>query len=174
MRKLIVLLSMLTLVGCGSPTTAIKGEILNCAGIEVVSNPSKEFPTQCLDGSAGVNVSAIKGPAIINVWGSWCDPCREELPFFVEFNEDKDERITLIGIDVEEKNAQAGRAFAIAEGMSWPNLFDADGSTRKYFGMGVPVTWFVDSNGRVVHKKIGPVKSAAELHQLANKYLGVS
>lgn len=174
MRKLSFLLPLLVLVACGTSPAVIPGEVINCESISVISNPKKEFPTQCLDGSAGVNVAAIKGPAIINVWGSWCDPCREELPHFIEFFENKDERITLIGIDVEEKNSAAGRKFAIAQGMRWPNLFDEDGSTRKYFGMGVPVTWFVDSDGRVVHKKIGPVKSVDELHDLAQKYLGVS
>lgn len=174
MRKLISVLPLFLLVACGSPTQSAQGEVINCESIKVVSNPSKDFPTQCLDGSTGVNVAAIKGPAIINVWGSWCDPCREELPYFIEFNENKDERLTLVGIDVEEKSLEAGRNFAIAQGMRWPNLFDETGSTRKYFGMGVPVTWFIDSNGRVVHKKIGPVKSADELHELSQKYLGVS
>jgi cytochrome c biogenesis protein CcmG/thiol:disulfide interchange protein DsbE len=125
-----------------------------------------------LDGLDGVNVAAIKGPAIVNVWGSWCAPCKKEMPYFEEFYATKDPNIQLIGVDVEEKRIEDGRMFARTHGVKWPNLYDSDGRTRQYFGMGVPVTWFINENGEVVHKKIGPVKSAEEIRLLAFQYLG--
>ena len=57
--------------------------------------------------------------------------------------------------------------------MTWPNLFDADGLSRAYFGMGVPVTWFIAENGRVAYKKIGVIKNEIELISLTSTYLGV-
>jgi hypothetical protein len=57
--------------------------------------------------------------------------------------------------------------------MTWPILYDASGSTRSQFGMGVPVTWFVDASGTVVHKKYGPFESVEEIQLSVIKYLGV-
>jgi len=161
------------LTSCSEETPLITGEVVACNQIELIANPQEELNAICLDGSTGANIAAIKGPAIINVWGSWCDPCVEELPHFNEYFQSKDPRIQLIGVDVEEKNIEDGRNFARSHGIIWPNLYDEDGSTRKYFGMGVPVTWFIDSDGDVLYKKIGPIKSVEELRTLSLKYFGM-
>ena len=163
----------LLLSGCGKEELIITGEVVACNRIDLIANPGEEVIAECLDSSPGVNVAAIKGPAVINVWGSWCDPCKEELPFFNEFFQTKDPQIQLIGVDVEEKRIEDGRMFARTHGIMWPNLYDADGATRKYFGMGVPVTWFIDGDGKVLFKKIGPIKSTEELRSLTFKYFGL-
>jgi thiol-disulfide isomerase/thioredoxin len=164
----------LLLTSCGESEKAllITGEVVGCQTIELIDNPSQDVTTECLDGLPGINIAAIKGPAIINVWGSWCKPCREEMPYFAEFFASIDPAIQLIGVDVEEKRIEDGRMFARTNGIKWPNLYDGEGVTRAYFGMGVPVTWFVNEKGEVVHKKVGPVQSASEIRTLAFKYLG--
>lgn len=165
--------SALILTGCGEETPLITGEVVACNHIDLIDNPSEEVYAECLDSSPGVNIAAIKGPAIINVWGSWCAPCKEELPYFFEYFQTKDPQIQLIGVDVEEKRIEDGRMFARTNGIMWPNLYDEDGSTRAYFGMGVPVTWFIDGEGKVLFKKIGPIKSTEELRSLSFKYFGL-
>ncbi|MEY4970622.1 MAG: hypothetical protein RLZZ277_853 [Actinomycetota bacterium] len=169
----LVLVSLLTLSACGKSEPIITGEVVACNHIDLIENPTQEVAAECLDSSPGVNIAAIKGPAIINVWGSWCDPCKEEIPYFAEYFQTKDPQIQLIGVDVEEKRIEDGRMFARTHGIMWPNLFDGDGSTRKYFGMGVPVTWFIDSDGKVLYKKIGPIKSVEELRTLSFRYFGL-
>ena len=169
----LALVSLLTLSACGKSEPIITGEVVACNHIDLIENPTQEVAAECLDSSPGVNIAAIKGPAIINVWGSWCDPCKEEIPYFAEYFQTKDPQIQLIGVDVEEKRIEDGRMFARTHGIMWPNLFDGDGSTRKYFGMGVPVTWFIDSDGKVLYKKIGPIKSVEELRTLSFKYFGL-
>ena len=169
----LVLVSLLTLSACGKSEPIITGEVVACNHIDLIENPTQEVAAECLDSSPGVNIAAIKGPAIINVWGSWCDPCKEEIPYFAEYFQTKDPQIQLIGVDVEEKRIEDGRMFARTHGIMWPNLFDGDGSTRKYFGMGVPVTWFIDGDGKVLYKKIGPIKSVEELRSLSFKYFGL-
>ena len=165
--------SLLLLSACGNSEPVITGEVVACNHINLIENPTQEVVAECLDSSPGVNIAAIKGPAIINVWGSWCDPCKEEMRYFVEYFQTKDPQVQLIGVDVEEKRIEDGRMFARTHGIMWPNLFDGDGSTRKYFGMGVPVTWFIDSDGKVLYKKIGPIKSVEELRTLRFKYFGL-
>jgi thiol-disulfide isomerase/thioredoxin len=162
--------SLLVLTSCAQSTPAVQGEVLACNQIKLLEESIQEVAAECLDGSQSINIAAIKGPAIINVWGSWCQPCKQELPYFSEYYRSMDSRIQLIGVDVEEKRIEDGQSFARGHGIIWPNLYDRDGSTRKYFGMGVPVTWFIDSNGKVLYKKIGPVSSADQLRSLADKY----
>jgi hypothetical protein len=76
-------------------------------------------------------------------------------------------------VDVEEKSPAVARKFVTTHGMTWPILYDANGSTRGKFGMGVPVTWFVDASGKVTHKKYGPFHSPEEIQLDVIKYLGI-
>ncbi|CAN2223743.1 thiol-disulfide oxidoreductase [Candidatus Nanopelagicaceae bacterium] len=172
MKKLLVIaLSAITLTGCSlTQPIPVKGEVVSCADIKTVA--SEGAALDCLDGSQGVAVDSIVGPALINVWGTWCAPCRQELPHFAHYIA-KQESVPIIGIAVEEKNMAVVRKFVETHGMSWPILYDADGSTRGKFGMGVPVTWFIDASGKVVHKKYGPFKSVEEIELSVMKYLGV-
>ena len=80
-------------------------------------------------------------------------------------------KLGIVGIDVEEAKKSDGADFVIANGMTWPILVDPDGRSRGFFGMGVPDTWFIDTDGTVRYKKIGVLKSEQELRDLASKYL---
>jgi thiol-disulfide isomerase/thioredoxin len=173
MKKLCAIaLSLITLTGCSlTQPIPIKGEVVSCASIKVA--PSAGIALDCLDGTPGVAVDSIVGPALINVWGSWCQPCKQELPHFAHYRAQNGDRVQLIGVDVEEKSPAVARKFVTTHGMKWPILYDANGSTRGKFGMGVPVTWFVDASGRVVHKKYGPFHSPEEIQLDVIKYLGV-
>ena len=171
---LAVISTLLTVTACGNSTPVITGNVVDCRSIQTLENVERNYPTLCLDSGPGVNIAAIKGPAIINVWGSWCKPCTDELPIFSEFFQSLDPAIQLIGVDVEEKSLEEGRMFARTHGIMWPNLFDKDGSTRKYFGMGVPVTWFIAPDGSVVSKHTGPFTSVEELRTASFKAFGVA
>ena len=173
MKKLCaIVLSLITLTGCSlTQPIPIKGEVVSCASIKVA--PSAGIALDCLDGTPGVAVDSIVGPALINVWGSWCEPCKQELPHFAHYLAQNGNRVQLIGVDVEEKSPAVARKFVTTHGMTWPILYDANGSTRGKFGMGVPVTWFVDASGKVTHKKYGPFHSPEEIQLDVIKYLGV-
>ena len=169
-RILILALSLVTLTGCSiTEPIPVKGQVVSCAAIKVLA--SKGEPLDCLDGSTGVPVDSIEGPALINVWGTWCRPCRQELPHLAHYVA-KQRSIPVIGIAVEEKSPLVVKKFVETHGMSWPILYDAKGTTRGKFGMGVPVTWFVDQTGTVVYKKYGPFNSLEEIELDVAKYLG--
>ena len=172
-KAALLIAPLIFLTSCGSSEAIITGEVVACNHIALIPNPTEDVTAGCLDSSPGVNIAAIQGPAIINVWGSWCKPCKEELQYFSEYFQTKDPQVQLIGVDVEEKRIEDGRMFARTHGIMWPTLYDADGSTRKYFGMGVPVTWFIDGEGKVLYKKIGVIKSVEELRSLSFKYFGL-
>lgn len=176
MKKVLILLLALSLTGCTSITKPMtsKGEIVGCADVKRVAVKSGESALNCLTGSEKISVASLRGPLIVNVWGSWCGPCKQEMPYFVEYNRQASGKVKLLGIAVEEAKAQDAKDFIIAYGITWPNLYDAKGLTRGTFGMGVPVTWFIDENGAVVYKHVGVVKSTEELIDLTTKYLKVS
>jgi len=170
-RVLIAVIAAFTLTGCSlTEPIPVKGEVVSCADIKTVASDGTVL--DCLDGSEGVAVESIVGPALINVWGTWCAPCRQELPHFAHYRA-KENSVPVIGIAVEEKNQATVKKFVETHGITWPILYDANGSTRGQFGMGVPVTWFVDASGKVVHKKYGPFKSVEEIQLSVIKYLGV-
>ena len=95
------------------------------------------------------------------------------MPILRKFYDKYNDQVQLVGLDVEEQNKEAARPFIETHGIIWPSLFDPDGRTRKLIGMGVPVTWFIDSNGKTIHKKIGQFGDYKELEDLAKKYFNL-
>ena len=172
MKKIALLVvASFLLTSCGATsTTSVAGKIVSCAGIADSSQSGTRLP--CLDGNSTLSYESIKGPAVINVWGSWCGPCIQEIPNFVELSATK--KVTIIGIDVEEKNMAAGKKFVLSHGMDWPILYDEKSVTKSIFGMGVPVTWFKDASGKIVYKKIGTIHTKKELFDLVHKYLRIT
>ena len=170
----LIAISSLLLTSCGAKSESViaTGKVVSCSTIPTDSSKTSGTSLDCLDGSGPVLLESIKGPAVINVWGSWCGPCKQEIPYFVELQ--KTGKVTIIGIDVEEKNMQAGRDFISSHGMSWPNLYDAKGTTKSAFGMGVPVTWFINEKSELVKSKMGVLKNKQELFNLVNSALGIN
>ena len=133
MRKLsLLIVTTLLLSGCstGEPlSTAALGVIPSRDEIDISKETSEVLKMSCLDGSSEINYHSIKGPIVINVWASWCTGCKEEMPYFVDLHANpifKSGEIKLLGIDVDEKNADSGPNFIKSNGMSWPHLEDTD------------------------------------------------
>jgi len=175
MKRIALVAALLLLAGCGQETSALPGDgvIVSCSPIATIKTDNDATLLKCLDGNSTVDIGQIKGPALVNVWGSWCGPCKEEMPIFVDFYSKYKEKVSLIGISVEEADVQNARDFVKLYGMSWPNLNDPDGSTRGTLGMGVPITLFIDAQGAVAYRKIGVVTTIEELERDTKKYLGV-
>ena len=180
MRKLSLLIVItLLLSGCstGEKTpTLVLGDIPSCDQVDTTKVSKKTLQMNCLDGSSTVNFHSIKGPIIVNVWASWCEGCKEEMPYFIDLYANpvfKNGEIKLLGIDVDEKNTESGPNFVKSYGMSWPHLEDVDGRSKLVFGPGVPVTYFLDSTGEIIYKHIGAFLSKAKLYEAVEKYFEV-
>ena len=174
MKRALLIVVALILSGCSAPEpVAIKGEVISCDLVTSDKSIIKGISVECVDGSAGAIMESLRGPMIINVWGSWCSTCLAETPEFVSFYSKAKGKVQLVGVAVEESSPDNPRKFIEENGMTWPNFYDRENKTRGYFGMGVPVTWFIDDKGAVKFKKIGEVKSEQELIDLTAKYLGV-
>lgn len=174
MKRTFLAVMALLLTSCSSSEpVAIKGEVISCSSVSSDKSITQGISVECVDGSAGTVIQSLRGPMIVNVWGSWCTTCLAEMPEFVSFYSKAKGKIELVGIAVEESSPENSRKFIEEHGMAWANFYDRENKTRSYFGMGVPVTWFIDASGAVRYKKIGIVKSEQELITLTAKYLGV-
>ena len=174
MKRALLLISALILTGCANTEpVAIKGEVVSCTSVTSDKSITDGIKVECVDGSEGVAMEALRGPMIINVWGSWCTTCLAEMPEFVSFYSKAKAKVQLVGVAVEESSPANSQKFIEEHGMTWPNFYDRENKTRSYFGMGVPVTWFIDVAGKVTFKKIGVIKSEQELIDLTAEHLGV-
>ena len=174
---LLTIISLL-LTSCGGNPSQMfsQGFVPNCDQIDISIISNKELNLNCFDDSTQINFYSIKGPIVINVWGSWCEGCKEEMPYFIDLYASpifKSGEIKLLGVDVEESSKDAATRFIKAYGMSWPHLVDSDGRSKGLFGLGVPVTWFIDERGEVVDKKIGAYSNKDELFAQVEKAFGV-
>ena len=178
-KKVALALSLLSVslaTGCGSSTPQaspkVKGQVVSCASIPHNASITKGTTVPCIDGGAGQILESVKGPVVLNVWGSWCAPCMQEIPHFVDLAQTG--KVAIVGVDVEEPNMAAGRTFILSHGMTWPILFDPDGRTKALYGIGVPVTWFINAQGVVTYRHVGIINSDAILFSEVKKYLGIT
>ena len=180
MKKLLIIItSVLLITSCSTSEplqTKTLGSVPSCGQIDMSKVSDKKLEMPCLDGSSIINFHSIRGPIIINVWGSWCEGCREEMPYLVDLYATetfKSGKIKLLGIDVEESTLESGPNFIKSHSMTWPHLLDIDSKSKFVFGMGVPVTWFIDANGDVIYKHIGAYRAKKELYDHVEKYFKV-
>jgi cytochrome c biogenesis protein CcmG, thiol:disulfide interchange protein DsbE len=108
------------------------------------------------DGEAALNVGALRGPAVINLWATWCAPCRTELPDFQEVSTARPD-VRFIGVDIAEDAAKA-RDFLTELGITFDQYLDDRGELTDALGTAVlPVTLVVDADGKVAAEHIGPM-----------------
>jgi cytochrome c biogenesis protein CcmG, thiol:disulfide interchange protein DsbE len=115
-----------------------------------VAAPAFDLPR--LDTEGRVSLASLKGkPAIINFWASWCKPCEEEVPVLeATWREHRDDGLVVLGIDSQDFKGDA-RTFAKENGMTYPIVHDGPGGTmRSYDLTGLPETYFLDRDGKLV------------------------
>ncbi|MFG1417434.1 DsbE family thiol:disulfide interchange protein [Xanthobacter sp. V0B-10] len=109
----------------------------------------------------GFDVAELKGkPTLVNVWASWCAPCREEHPLLMKIAEDP--RLRLVGLNYKDAPDNA-RRFLGQYGLPYAAVgVDPKGRAAIDWGVyGVPETFVLDRNGVIVHKFVGPLTAEA-------------
>jgi thiol-disulfide isomerase/thioredoxin len=178
MKKIsILVITTLLISSCSSSTQESSlGFVPSCDQIKLLDTADKSTVMPCLDGSGSINFHRLKGPMVINVWGSWCEGCKEEMPYFVDLDKTKEfesGQIQLLGINVEESSKVDAIEYIEQSSMSWPHLEDLDGISKSIFGPGVPVTWFINEEGKNVGIKIGAYTNKDQLFEQVEKAFGI-
>ncbi len=96
-------------------------------------------------------------PVVLNVWASWCIPCRSEAPLLAAAHAEFGDRVRFVGLDVQDSQSEA--ADFIAEfGLEFENYFDFDALGRQTLGgIGVPITYFIAPGGSVISTHNGVI-----------------
>lgn len=107
-----------------------------------------------------VKLSDYRGKTVVlNFWATWCPPCIAEMPALQELQAAHEAKgdLVVIAVDVQEPPSVTGE-FAAQRGLTMPILSDRSGSVAKYYGLpGLPGTFFIDREGVVRSKVLGPV-----------------
>ena len=94
---------------------------------------------------------------MVNVWASWCAPCVEEHPLLLDLQREHGDELAVVGIVYDDASDQATRFLERYGDGGWPDLTDADGRLALDLGVtGPPETFFVDADGIVRYRHVGP------------------
>jgi thiol-disulfide isomerase/thioredoxin len=117
-----------------------------------------EFTLPDLDGKP-VSVSDYRGKwVIVNFWATWCPPCLEEIPDFVDLYEENRDSIMVLGVNYEEVNEEYLREFVDSHMMSYPVMrMDPLPVTPLGPVLGLPTTYIISPQGERVARQEGPV-----------------
>jgi cytochrome c biogenesis protein CcmG, thiol:disulfide interchange protein DsbE len=144
----------------GTPTTA--GQAL----------PDLTLP--CLGAGGEVPLRRLTGtPMVVNLWASWCGPCREELPALARLDTDAGSRLRVLGVASQDVPANSA-AYASDNALPFPSLEDRAGDLlRGLQRRGLPVTAFVAADGAIAHVYQGRPLTDATLRALVREKLGI-
>jgi cytochrome c biogenesis protein CcmG/thiol:disulfide interchange protein DsbE len=153
-RSVIAVLAVLAVLGLLVVGLASKGS----SGIGL-GDRVPEAPLPRLEGSGTQSLAAYRGRwVLVNIWASWCVPCRAEAPDLERFQQRYGgPKFTVLGIDSRDLSGD-GREFVESYGLSYPQLRDGDGDAAHEYGTtGVPENYLVDPTGTVRLHAPGPV-----------------
>lgn len=103
-------------------------------------------------------ITGFRGkPVVVNLWASWCGPCRAEAPLLERAAVANKGKVQFLGVSTRD-DRQSAATFLERFAVSYPNLVDSSGDIRKYLGLrGLPTTYVFDSKGRLVSQVIGGI-----------------
>ncbi len=176
-RRLLVTLAVVAALGGIFAFGLLRGEPDRDLPSELIGRPAPSFDIPLYERYQGqygdvLSLSEYLGerPLVVNFWASWCAPCYVEAPVLQSYwQEYQDTDVLFVGVQTQDKGQyEEGRAFMDQFGLGFPNGIDDDSRMSIGWGLlGVPETFFIDRDGVVREKHIGPVTPEVMERQLA-------
>jgi len=163
-KKLTVILAILLALGLAA--TSCPAE----AAAPEVGKLAPNFELNTPDGQS-VALSQLKGtPVLVNFWATWCGPCTYEMPFLQQVYEDwPEEELVLLAINIQEGSSNVSQ-FMQSQGFSFPVLLDSRAAVaQQYSVMGIPSTFFIDSDGIIQEIKVGAFRNKAQIEAILSQ-----
>ena len=125
------------------------------------NSPTWPPPLQRLLAEPELALRQVRGrPVVLNFWASWCGPCKQEAPRLDAAARAHAGKVVFLGIDVQDLTSDA-HTFLRHHDVRYASLHDNSGATYSGYGLtGVPETYWLDAQGRIVAHFAGPVSSA--------------
>jgi len=130
-----------------------------------VNKPAPDFALPGLDGK-DVRLSDYRGKVVlVNFWGTWCEPCKDETPALQAIHQRLgDQGLVIIGVDLrnQERSGPDGvadvRAFTERYGVTYPIALDVAGEMARAFQIyPIPTSFFIDPSGKIRYVRAGPI-----------------
>jgi thiol-disulfide isomerase/thioredoxin len=130
----------------------------NVETIKFVKNPAPapDFTVKTIDGKTIASADLRGKVVLLNFWATWCPPCRAEIPDLIKLQTKYAGKLQIIGLSDDTGPVEEVKSFVAEHGMNYP-IAIADPKLEASFGgvMGLPTSFVVDTQGRVVQKHIG-------------------
>lgn len=124
--------------------------VVSCGSGSDHADTLPDVPLAELASGTATSASSIKGPAVVNLWATYCAPCRAEMPAFQAVSDDLAGAVRFIGVN-EGDDAPSARKFLDEVGVSFDQYLDEDGALSAALGVtGLPATVVVDEQSHVV------------------------
>jgi cytochrome c biogenesis protein CcmG/thiol:disulfide interchange protein DsbE len=131
--------------------------VVSCGGSDAGTTPGRADLPAITGPELERRLSESSRPAVVNVWASWCLPCRAEAPLLNDAFAQYGDRIEFIGVDVQDTQDGA-KGFLDEFGLEFDHLFDPGRSVpRHYGGIGTPITFFFEPGGHLAHTHNGVI-----------------
>jgi thiol-disulfide isomerase/thioredoxin len=171
-----MVVGLLVLVACDSePPNPPAGTIPARNAVEVPLLPTYADSLPSMDPDTFDRLlSQLEGtPVLVNFWGSWCPPCKEEMPRLVEAHQEFGDRVQFLGVDILDAREEA-RVFMEEYAMTFPSVFDVPDEIKTSLGQfGQPTTVFFRADGSFEFAYAGPIPENV-LHRHLESIVGSS
>jgi thiol-disulfide isomerase/thioredoxin len=149
-RRLLVIASVIFLSACYNAPDPGSGPTGGGPG-SLAGAPAPSFDVVRTDGRTD-SLARHRGQVVlVNIWATWCPPCREEMPALQRFSRENAGKVVVLGIDQGE-SASVAQAYAQQRGVTFPILVDEKQQYgRAYAAPGMPTSVVVGRDGRVVN-----------------------
>lgn len=167
----LILLSCLTILGCSSENKNTQGNTAQLSSeplerVDPYSAPlypakqeakAQDFKVDLYNGES-FQLSNQQGKIVLmNIWATWCAPCHDETPDFVDlYNQYKDQGLVILGVSIDEQGKSVVQPFMEKYEVNYPMVID-DGSIMDKYGptMGIPTTYIIDKKGNLKYFAVG-------------------